>query len=1140
MKLWSVLSIFALATGAAAFDFAAYRAEVLRDPALIRYYTFEEGKGDEATNLVPIDPGKLAMSGGPLGSMTILNDSPYGTDRTNYHFRPGAGAAAFEWGAGRFPGKSSLTNGLTRRGLFRNGVSGAEFAAGATFAGWIRIHELAARNGEAAVLSLGNAYDCGFQLGLLKAPYARENQLSFRLGSADKKPVTVVAKPVPAGVWHHFAATLDGKNLVFYLDGKEVSRAETTGSIVPPANKEYGSNAFFEYSDRAAYMRVGGSPSGPRGTMRFDLDELAVYKRPLSTDEIVRLERNGRPENTPEQQLAEYKEQEKARATRESIRMEIPNKTMGFFERGKAIPVTFLAPADLGVLVAEYELRDLNGTRITGEKKDFSGTCDFQVLPKICDVLILDLKVRKADGTLLKKMQEPYTLGIVPPSPAKLGKSNPLGYLALVDSWNYNFPIRRLFYYYQHKDEEKYNNSFLETLKEDADKIPGYRPMVCIQIPWLAKITDADRKSLAEGFARIATFLKGKVASWEVSNEPNGKISPENYFEIMKIAVKAMRDADPAIPICAPGASPSGLPFINDLLKMGMGDFIDAVSFHNYVGAPISTYHWDNSGATLKKMIAAHSKKALPIWNSESGFFTLQRVGGKPMTQDLPVRMGIESSVYRGVQYFHTSMPALPETPAAARQVQAILLDLASGYEMYIKCQSAALAAVDGTSTSALPTRMGVALSTLGGQILNDFKSVNALPMASLDQMALMITENTNRRIAAVFSLDPVVLNFQAKPNAEYRLMDYLGNEQTLRADTDGLLTLNVAETPQYLFGVPEDFRELAPLSLNLPAKLPENQILEGTLTVKNPFARPLSGVLRPASIAGAEITVDPAQINVPPRGEIQCKVTLKASSLKRKPYDVAVALHGEDGAIRSKAQAMFESPGVTHMIPQIRRPFLLDGDAAKWKDIPAADCRDEESVVHGKPNLAELWLPQWRGNDDLSFRVRLAWRKNDALYFLLEVRDDVVFPAPSGQNGMAFRYDCLELFFDGRTAKEQGKPIADGADQVIVIPRAGETAAACDLWYARRHREQISVECVGKKTAEGYLIEGKIKPNDKSAFRLLAGSQFYLDFLVDDTDKPEEMRKSAMALHGTFNNSISSAQWGRYELSLDTIGDKK
>ena len=1133
--LAALLQIVA-ATGAAAFDYAAYKEELRRDPALIRFYTFEEGAGDEVANQVDLEPGRLAMSGGPLGSLTILNDSPYGTDRTNYHYQPGEGVPGFEWTEGRHPGKSALTNGLGRRGLFRNGLDGQELEQ-ATFAGWLRVQPLAGPAGEAAILTLGNAYDCGFSLVYRKAPYAPDGMIAFRLGNAEKQPVTLQVQGVEPGVWQHFAVTLDGREAVLYWNGKPAARA-AAGRVVPPVNREYGSEPFYEYSERAAFLRVGGSPLGPRGSARYDLDELAIYRRALSAAEVAALEQRGRPEAGREAQLARWRELEAAQKIRSAIQMTIPHETMGFFEIGKPVPIRFAVEPGSGLtgpLQAEYELRDLAGTVLKRESRTFQpeAGCELALELPRCDVLVLELRVRDAGGRVLKTMNEPYVLGVVPPSPERLTASNPLGYLAVLDAWNYNFPIRRMFFYFDLRDNPEYCESFLRTLAEDRARIPGCRPLVCIQIPWLETITPEDRKSLSEGFARIAALLKGQVWAWEISNEPNGKISPENYFEILKLAVAELRRSDPQLPICAPGASPSGLPFINDLLKLGMGELIDAVSFHNYVGAPLAAYHWNNTGRELRRMIDEHCSKALPIWNSESGFFTIQRVGGKPVTMDVPARMGMDQSNFRGVRYFHTSMPALPETEAAARQVQAILLDLASGYRIYVKCQSAALAAVDGTSTGALPTRMGVALTVLGGQILNDLKSVAFLPMSALDRAALLITGQSGSRTAAIFSQEPAVLNFQAEPDRSYRTLDYLGNPGELRSDAAGLLTVNSSETPLYVFDVPTAFREIPVLSLTLPEKLGEDGRLTGELLVRNPFDRELSGTLRVVPLPGAGISVTPEAVKLTPGAELKCRVDLTATALKRREYEVKIELLREREVVAA-AQRMFASDGVIYPVPQLKTAFALDGKLDKWADIPALICRDEENVVHGKPNLAETWLPQWRGNDDLSFTLKCVWRRRDGLYFLLEVTDDRLLPAPADQTGMAFRYDCLELFFDGRPTPEQGKPIADGADQVIIIPRTGETAEPCELWYARKDQARIEVSCLGGRTERGYWIEGRIRPRTGSAFQLLAGSRFCWDFLVDDADAPDQLRKAAMALHGDFDNSISSLRWGRCELSLD------
>jgi hypothetical protein len=108
--------------------------------------------------------------------------------------------------------------------------------------------------------------------------------------------------------------------------------------------------------------------------------------------------------------------------------------------------------------------------------------------------------------------------------------------------------------------------------------------------------------------------------------------------------------------------------------------------------------------------------------------------------------------------------------------------------------------------------------------------------------------------------------------------------------------------------------------------------------------------------------------------------------------------------------------------------------------------------------------------------------------------------------------------------------------DQVIIVPRAGAAVAPCTVRYGLEGRNQVDVQCVGRKTADGYVLEGKVTPNAKSFFRVQGGSQLRMDFMLDDADSPDAklLRKAAMALHGDFGNYRNSDVWGRYELSLD------
>ena len=125
------------------------------------------------------------------------------------------------------------------------------------------------------------------------------------------------------------------------------------------------------------------------------------------------------------------------------------------------------------------------------------------------------------------------------------------------------------------------------------------------------------------------------------------------------------------------------------------------------------------------------------------------------------------------------------------------------------------------------------------------------------------------------------------------------------------------------------------------------------------------------------------------------------------------------------------------------------------------------------------------------------------------------------------------DLYYDPEFPKEVNY---GSADQAIIIPSDSATAKPCKQWLVRSDKVHIGVECVSRKTADGYLIEGKTTLNAKTDFKLLPGSQFYMDYIIDDIDDPAKPRKVVMAMDGTMDNSRTASNWGCYELSLKKV----
>ena len=76
--------------------------------------------------------------------------------------------------------------------------------------------------------------------------------------------------------WHHTAATYDGKTQITYIDGKEVSKGAISGKMVPNDN----------------YLGIGFREASPH-YWKGMLDDMAVFKRALSADEVTDIMDNG-------------------------------------------------------------------------------------------------------------------------------------------------------------------------------------------------------------------------------------------------------------------------------------------------------------------------------------------------------------------------------------------------------------------------------------------------------------------------------------------------------------------------------------------------------------------------------------------------------------------------------------------------------------------------------------------------------------------------------------------------------------------------------------------------------------------------------------------------------------------------------
>ncbi|MBI3923537.1 MAG: right-handed parallel beta-helix repeat-containing protein [Armatimonadetes bacterium] len=226
-----------------------HRDSLLKDPSVVRYYTFEgfRDAGTPVANLAGKE-GTLrlgAVGGSPEEQFTLID--------------------------GRFSEKKSVR---LDRGFFYSepfDVDEKSF----TVEAWFRANGPGALRGDAiptggTLLSAGIGYWDGWRVTLLYP----EKTIGLEIGRpAPVNAVSIRTDTIADRLWHHLAITWDGQVMSLYLDGLLAKSGPYSGDYYPP--------------NAGAQFRVGYAGFGWGSTI-LDIDEVVVYKRALSSMEILR------------------------------------------------------------------------------------------------------------------------------------------------------------------------------------------------------------------------------------------------------------------------------------------------------------------------------------------------------------------------------------------------------------------------------------------------------------------------------------------------------------------------------------------------------------------------------------------------------------------------------------------------------------------------------------------------------------------------------------------------------------------------------------------------------------------------------------------------------------------------------------
>jgi hypothetical protein len=425
------------------------------------------------------------------------------------------------------------------------------------------------------------------------------------------------------------------------------------------------------------------------------------------------------------------------------------------------------------------------------------------------------------------------------------------------------------------------------------------------------------------------------------------------------------------------------------------------------------------------------------------------------------------------------------------------------------------------------PSLKGIAYATLA-HVLTTMESAELIPMSVSSAAGVMIHDLDGSNTAALFSDGTSTRSFIVERDGQYVGMDYLGNSLTWEA-RDQMITVQMSREPIYVFGITEDFCEAPFLGFELfPALVSPGGSVSGSVRVRNLLSKKLEGTLDIVS-ADSEISFDGLLV-VQPGAEVLVPFTLKAGALGRGEHLVKVSLVREGSELAS-GEHSFASEGVARGIPLVEHSFQLDADGAEWKSVPAEVADTADKVGLGRPPVGYYDPTTWQGPSDLSFSVKTAWKPEDGIYFYIAVRDDHFKPVRAEDVQRAYLQDTLEFFFDGRALSDQTAVYSPGVEQIAVVPPLSVEVAPALIHRYGRFDPMVIIDAVGKQTEDGYVLEGRIRPNSEASFQLKAGTRIGMDFVFDDGKEHELSRKTQMALHGSSRNNVDSSEFGRYYL---------
>ncbi len=131
----------------------------------------------------------------------------------------------------------------------------------------------------------------------------------------------------------------------------------------------------------------------------------------------------------------------------------------------------------------------------------------------------------------------------------------------------------------------------------------------------------------ADGVRKVVEHFKGDITYWEPRNEPNFGSSGANFVtNELKPFHEIVKGVDPKLKVLGPGTvtvgpGTNGLLWIEDFLKAGGAQYLDAFSFHAYNCVNGDLHLARKAMDSLTELLKKYGAEKLEKWQTEQGFF---------------------------------------------------------------------------------------------------------------------------------------------------------------------------------------------------------------------------------------------------------------------------------------------------------------------------------------------------------------------------------------------------------------------------------------------------------------------------------------------------------------------------------------